>query len=99
MFKALLGDFDFDNAFLDSEHGHVRKILLCLYVTVMTIMFLNWLIAVLSTQHSKVDCNAEKEAHFSRALIIQKCADNVQKDRIPAPFNLFQLPLRLAGDG
>ncbi|CAM9739606.1 unnamed protein product, partial [Discosporangium mesarthrocarpum] len=95
MFEALLGDFDFEEPFRDSEHGYVGKTLLGVYVTVMSIMFLNLLIAVLSTQHSKVDANAEKEAHLSRAVIIHKYADNVRKNRIPAPFNLLQVPFRL----
>ncbi|CAN0415828.1 unnamed protein product, partial [Discosporangium mesarthrocarpum] len=99
MFEALLGDFDFEDPFVHSQHGQMGKTLLGLYLTVMTIIFLNLLIAVLSTEHSKVDCNAEKEANLSRALMIHKYSCNVEKDRIPAPFNLFQLPLRLAGDG
>ncbi|CAM9341169.1 unnamed protein product, partial [Choristocarpus tenellus] len=69
MFRAMLGDFSFED-FSEAEYGDVGKVLLVVYLTIMSIMLLNLLIAVLSTVHSEVNTNADKEFNVSRAHLI-----------------------------
>lgn len=102
LFKAMLGDtglFDnFSDQDEDAQHGSAATVLLPVatamlvaYLVLMTIMLLNLLIAVLSTLHSKVEKNANREYDVSKARMIQHYRMVVDKDLLPAPFNLVQL--------
>lgn len=82
---------------LDDEDGYgsvrssVATFLLVVYLVIITIMLLNLLIAVLSTSHARVAENAELEFKVSKALLIQHYRIVVDRDLLPAPFNLLQL--------
>ena len=98
LFKTLLGDVEAFEEFNDStqnRYSTVGRLLLVLYLVVMTIMLLNLLIAVLSTKHTKVDVNADKEFKVSRARIIEHYRLAVAFDILPTPLNLPQLVLTL----
>ena len=98
LFKTLLGDVEAFEAFDQStqnRYSTVGRLLLVVYLVVMTIMLLNLLIAVLSTKHTKVDVNADKEFKASRARIIEHYRLAVAFNILPAPFNSLQLVLTL----
>ena len=98
LFKTLLGDVEAFEEFDESTNNRystVGRLILALYLVVMTIMLLNLLIAVLSTKHTKVDVNAVKEFKVSRARIIEHYRLAVAFNILPAPFNLWQLVLTL----
>ena len=98
LFKTLLGDVGAFEEFDESTHNRhstVGRLILTVYLVVMTVMLLNLLIAVLSTRHTKVDVNADKEFKVSRARIIEHYRLAVAFNILPAPFNLWQLVLTL----
>lgn len=64
--------------------------LLVLYLIIMAVILMNLLIAVLSTAHSVVDQNAEKEFHLARAKIILQSGEDVVNGVLPPPFNLIE---------
>lgn len=54
---------------------------------------LNLLIAVLSTAHSKVEENAEREFKVSKGCVIQHYGMTVQKELLPVPLSVARLAL------
>ena len=104
LFKTLLGDVGaFDEFDEDAENPDaiMGRLLLVLYLVVMTIMLLNLLIAVLSTAHVKVEMNSDKGLEVSKVRIMEHYRLIVALDILPAPFNLVQfiptLPFFFAG--
>ena len=98
LFKTLLGDVEAFEEFDEStqnRYSTVGRLLLAVYLVVMTIMLLNLFIAVLSTKHTKVDANADKEFKVSRARIIEHYRLAVAFNILPAPFNSLKLVLTL----
>lgn len=94
MFKAMLGDFDFDefaspgDCDRPSWANAAGTGLLVSYLVIMLVLLLNLLIAVLSTRHAEVHANAEKEFHLARAKLIQYSWKAVLYGRQPPPVNL-----------
>ncbi|CAM9266991.1 unnamed protein product [Ectocarpus sp. 4 AP-2014] len=64
--------------------------LMVVYMVMMAVVLLNLLIAVLSTAHSKVYDNGDKEFHLARAKLIYQSARVVTRRRPPPPFNLVK---------
>ncbi|CAM9931417.1 unnamed protein product, partial [Ectocarpus sp. 13 AM-2016] len=64
--------------------------LMVVYMVIMAVVLLNLLIAVLSTAHSKVYDNADKEFHLARAKLIYQSARVVTHRRPPPPLNLVK---------
>ena len=98
LFQTLLSDVEAFGEFEEStqnRYSTVGRLLLAVYLVVMTIMLLNLLIAVLSTKHTKVDVNIDREFKVSRARIIEHYRLAVAFNILPAPFNLWQLVLTL----
>lgn len=82
MFDAMLGnvEFDmFDKYDSPCPNPVVGTLLLALYMIVMTILLLNLLIAVLSTEHSDVYQNIKQEFQLVRAKIIYKSAASINQ--------------------
>lgn len=90
LFKALLGDNDYFDEFSGGRYDDVASILLVAYLLIMTIMLLNLLIAVLSTEHDEVHDKVEGAFRVSKARIIGYYQTVVQEGLLPAPFNLLQ---------
>ena len=104
LFKTLLGDveaFDEFDENAENPDAIMGRLLLVLYLVVMTIMLLNLLIAVLSTAHVKVEMNSDKGLEVSHVRIMEHYRLIVALDILPAPFNLVQfiptLPFFFAG--
>ena len=91
LFNAMLGDTDIFGEFSGERYDPVATILLVVYLFIVTIMLLNLLVAILSTSHSKVQDNVKVEFKVSKARIIEHYRLVVEKDLLPAPFNLVQL--------
>ncbi|CAM9217354.1 unnamed protein product [Choristocarpus tenellus] len=94
MFQAMLGSFDF-SAF-DQYDGcektplsNVGKVLLMIYLVIMAILLLNLLIAVLSTAHSNIYSNVEKEFLHARTMIMTQAGKSVKKGTLPPPLNVI----------
>ena len=104
LFKTLLGDVEafeeFDES-AENRYGFIGRLLLAVYLVVMTIMLLNLLVAVLSTAHAKVEMNTDKGIEVSKVRIVEHYRLIVALDILPAPFNLVQfivtLPFFLTG--
>ena len=94
LFKTLLGDVEafeeFDQS-AENRYAFMGRLLLVLYLVVMTIMLLNLLIAVLSTAYAKVETNADKRLEVSKVRTVEHFRLIVASDILPAPFNLVQL--------
>ena len=95
LFKAMLGDTDFFDEFSGGRYDPVATILVVMYLFVVTIMLLNLLIAILSASHAQVQENTSGAFKVSKARIITHYRTVVDKDVLPAPFNLVQLVLSL----
>lgn len=99
LFKAMLGDFDFD-VLLEADGMCERApwsnaasvLLMVSYLVIMAILLLNLLIAVLSTAHAEVEKNAKQEFHLARSRAIQQTWQSVVDDLLPSPLNLI-MPL------
>lgn len=63
------------------------------YMVILAVVLLNLLIAVLSTAHSKVYDNGDKEFHLARAKLIYQSARVVTRRRPPPPLNLVKAVL------
>ncbi|CAM9783124.1 unnamed protein product [Choristocarpus tenellus] len=94
MFRAMLESFDF-SAF-DQYDGcektslsNVGKVLLMIYLVIMAILLLNLLIAVLSTAHSDIYINVEKEFLHARTMIMTQAGKSVRKGTLPPPLNVI----------
>ena len=90
LFKAMLGDTDLFDEFSGERYDSVATVLVVVYLLIMTIMLLNLLVAILSTAHAQVQGNVEGEFRVSKARIIEYYRLVVEKDLLPAPFNLIQ---------
>ena len=104
LFKTLLGDVEAFDEFDESAQNRYSiagKLLLAVYLMVMTIMLLNLLIAVLSTRLTNMDINGYKEFKASWARMIEYYRLAVTFNILPEPFNLWQpiltLPFLLHG--
>lgn len=101
LFKAMLGEVGFFDELDvagdsdDDRNSDVRRsvgtVLFVMYLVVMAVMLLNLLIAVLSTSHSRVQENVDREFKVSKAKLIQHYRWIVAGDILPPPFNLVQL--------
>lgn len=91
LFEAMLGELGFFEDFPDDRFDFVATVLFVVYLVVTQIMLLNLLIAILSISHARVQENAEREFKVSKALLIKHYRMVVDKDILPAPFNLVQL--------
>lgn len=86
LFKAMLGEVDlFDYFGGGSVRDGVATVLLILYLVSINIMFLNLLIAMLSTLYSKVEENAKREFKISKARIMHYYGIVVEKELLPPP--------------
>lgn len=94
VFNAMLGEVS-----VFEEENFVNDfwptLLIILYLIIMSIMMLNLLIAVLSTEHSKVDERSDREFGISKVRMIKLYRRVVDKDLLPPPFNLVQLAILL----
>ncbi|CAN0027010.1 unnamed protein product [Ectocarpus sp. 12 AP-2014] len=91
LFKAMFGETTFFNAFSGDTYDAVATILLVVYLSIVTILLLNLLVAILSTSHSKVQKNIDREFKASIARMMDYYQLVVTNDILPAPFNLLQL--------
>ncbi|CAM9872703.1 unnamed protein product, partial [Hapterophycus canaliculatus] len=97
VFKAMLGEVNaFDDLYEDSVYRDVSRFLLVLYLIVVAVMLLNLLIAVLSTEHAKVEQQQDRAFRESKVRIMKLYSRQVDADLVPSPFNLVQLALWLA---
>jgi len=93
LFKTILGDVELFDELDDisrERYAVVGRLLLVIFVIVVTIMLLNLLIAILSTAHADVHSNTEKEFKVSTARTVEHYRLAVELDLLPAPFNLLQ---------
>lgn len=105
LFRAMLGDFDFD-VLMAAEDSCGRPpaakvagiLLLVFYLVIMAILLLNLLIAVLSTAHAEVEKNAKAEFHLARSRAVQQTWGTVLEDRLPSPLNLVSPILGITVD-
>lgn len=95
VFEAALGQFEFDefshennSCGLPPRARYAGMFVMILYLIIMAILLMNLLIAVLSTAHTEVYQNAEKEFYFARTKLIQESARAVVNRRVPPPLNL-----------
>lgn len=95
IFKAIFGDVELFDEITGQPVDGVATVVLVLYMTVMTIMLLNLLIAVLSTAHANVQQSVQKEFEISKARMIGHYRRVVKEDMLPAPFNLVQCVVAL----
>lgn len=93
LFKAMLGDTEFFDEFSGGRYDTVATLLVVVYLFIVTIMLLNLLIAILSTSHAQVQENTGGAFKVSKARMIAHYRMVVDKDVLPAPFNLVQLLL------
>ncbi|CAB1099736.1 unnamed protein product [Ectocarpus sp. CCAP 1310/34] len=91
LFKAMFGETTFFNAFSGDTYDAVATMLLVVYLSIVTILLLNLLVAILSTSHSKVQKNIDREFKASIARMMDHYQLVVTNDILPAPFNLLQL--------
>lgn len=91
LFSAMLGDISFFDIFLGTRFEDVAFLLLVVYLSIVTVMLLNLLIAILSAVHAEVRDNVAGEFRVSKARLVEHYRLVVQKDLLPAPFNLIQL--------
>eukprot|EP00903_Cladosiphon_okamuranus_P009603 g9141.t1 len=90
MFRAMFGDFDFDE-FSGVRYGPAGVGLMVAFLTVMGIVLLNLLIAFLTGAHSETRKLAKAKFHFTRTQIVQQWNRVVEHDVLPAPLNLVHL--------
>lgn len=96
VFKAMLGEVGvFETESGDAAYGDAVTALLVIYLVIMAVMLLNLLIAVLSTEHAKVDERSDREFSVSKVRVIKLYRRVVDQEVLPAPFNLVQLALAL----
>eukprot|EP00903_Cladosiphon_okamuranus_P009455 g9014.t1 len=96
VFKAMLGEVGvFEDLYEDSVYRNVAKVLLVMYLLVVGVMLLNLLIAVLSTEHAKVDQQQDRAFRESKVQLMKLYGRIVEGDQLPTPFNLVQLVLWL----
>lgn len=95
VFKAMLGEVGIFDDYFDGFYGNVAKFLLVVYLLFMTIMLLNLLIAILSTEHAKIEQGQDRAFRVSKVRIIKFFSRVVDNDSQPPPFNLIQLALVL----
>ncbi|CAM9233322.1 unnamed protein product, partial [Ectocarpus sp. 12 AP-2014] len=100
MFSAALGGPDFElyeavgsecRCKLPDGAREAGIFLMVVYMVMMSVVLLNLLIAVLSTAHSQVYDNADKEFHLARAKLIYQSARVVRRRRPPPPLNLVKV--------
>eukprot|EP00903_Cladosiphon_okamuranus_P011809 g11097.t1 len=95
VFKAMLGEADVFEEYYEEELGEIAKLLLVVYLFVVSILLLNLLIAVLSTAHARIAKAQERAFTSSKIGFVKVYSGQVRKDFVPAPFNLVQLALWL----
>ncbi|CAM9221663.1 unnamed protein product, partial [Laminaria digitata] len=95
VFKAMLGEVGVFDEFFDDIYGTVGRFLLVIYLLVMAVMLLNLLIAILSTEHAKIEQGSDIAFRVSKVRIMKLYSRIVDKDSQPPPFNLVQLTLAL----
>lgn len=95
VFKAMLGEVGVFDDFFDDAYGGVARFLLVVYLLVMAVMLLNLLIAILSTEHAKIEQGQDRAFRVSKVRIIKSYSRIVDHDLQPPPFNLVQLALTL----
>ncbi|CAM9728979.1 unnamed protein product [Ectocarpus sp. 6 AP-2014] len=100
VFKAMLGEVSvFSDIYEDSVYRDVARVLLVVYLTVVAVMLLNLLIAVLSTEHAKVDEQQDIAFRESKVRIMKLYVRIVDSDVLPSPFNLPQIAVGLVARG
>ena len=97
VFKAMLGEF---SDLQEYDYGNdvcagCATLLIVLYLVIMMIVLLNLLIAVLSTEHSKVDERSDREFSVSKVRMMKLYRKIVENDLLPPPFNLVQQAILL----
>lgn len=96
VFKAMLGEVTvFDEISPVVAYEHVVTFLLVVYLIIMAVMLFNLLIAVLSTEHAKVDERSDREYNVSKVRMMKLYRRVVGNDLMPAPFNLVQIGVSL----
>lgn len=90
LFKALFGEVTLFDDFGDQFRDRVATAILIVYLITMNIVFLNLLIAMLSTSYSKVEKHAEREFKVSKVRMILYYQKVVERELLPPPINLAQ---------
>ncbi|CAM9436038.1 unnamed protein product [Discosporangium mesarthrocarpum] len=91
LFRAMLGDFDFDEfSDLPNAQQNVGIALMVVYLVVMAVTLINLLIAVIVTEHRKVHDDIEREFWLSYATMILNYESVIEHHFLPAPFNIIQ---------
>eukprot|EP00752_Nemacystus_decipiens_P006624 g5955.t1 len=94
VFKAMLGEVGvFEELYDDSVHRNVAKVLLVFYLIFVSVMLLNLLIAVLSTEHAKLEQQQDRAFRQSKVRLMKLYGRMVEGDQLPTPFNSLQLVL------
>lgn len=63
-----------------------------LYLVLVIVLLLNLLIAVLSSEHAKVDQSVGKEFALTQASTVLRMRERVHTHTLPPPLNLLQIP-------
>ncbi|CAM9514524.1 unnamed protein product [Pylaiella littoralis] len=90
MFRAMFGDFDFDE-FSGVRYGPAGVGLMVAFLVVVVLVLLNLLIAFLTGAHTEIRKEAKAKFHFTRTQIVQQWNRVVEHDVLPAPLNLVHL--------
>lgn len=94
MFRVHFGDFNYD--FTGASHRRTAYVMFGLFLGLVLILMVNLLIAVLSTEHAKVEAQLEKEFVMKRASRLLTLKREVATHHLPPPLNLLQI---WCGDG
>lgn len=96
MFTAMLGDVEIFDYFTTREHpSHVGIALVVAYFVITNIMLLNLLVGLLTTEYERVQEKVDVQYKVSKTRLIQHYSTMVERDLLPAPFNLVQAILSL----
>lgn len=95
VFLAMLGDTSIFDIFTGRREARVGDFLLGCFFIVSNIVLLNLLIGILSTEYDLVREKIDLEFKVSKARVIEYYRHVVEKDWLPAPFNLVQIVLCL----
>lgn len=91
VFSAMLGDPHIFEFFMGESSSRVGIALVVLYFIITNVMLLNLLIGLLTTEYERVQEEIDVEYKMAKARLIEHYGTVVDKDWLPAPFNLMQL--------
>jgi hypothetical protein len=88
MFRVHFGDFTFD--FAGAKHHTAAFLMFGVFLGLVLIVMMNLLIAILSTEHGKVEGQVVKLFNFKRAKLLLTLKKQFASHHMPPPFNLLQ---------